>query len=131
MPSRKNRPSHADSSAQGLNLIFALGSLDADLRKIGEKVGGPTVDVVFVNGFAQVEHAGGLLLGAHIERLVNGIGKLLDVIGIDEQSVCKFVSVAGKRTEAQDDLFIVASGDDYLGHQIHTVMQRSDQANQS
>ncbi len=68
------------------------------------------------------------MLRAHVEGLVHGIGQLLDVVGIDEQSVGKFVGSAGKRTEDQDPLFIVASGDEFLGHEIHAVMQRSDQA---
>ena len=62
---------------------------------------------------------------------MDGIGKLLDVVRIDEQSVGQFVGGAGERAEDQDAAFIVARSDEFLGHQIHAVVQRSDQANGS
>src|SRR5271157_978360 len=109
--------------------FIPLRGFDPNLGKIGQKMRGPAVDIVFVNNFAHAGYASGLLLGAQVQGLVDGIGELLDVIGIDEQSVGEFVRGSGKRTEDQGTLFILTGSNEFLGNEIHSVVKRRDQAN--
>ena len=72
-------------------------------------------------------HAGGLFFFGHIERAVDGPGKLLDIIRVDEKRIEELERGAGKGTENQDAAVVLAGGDKLLGDKIHAVVQRRDQ----
>src|ERR1051326_6765346 len=77
---------------------------------------------------AHAAHPRDALPGLHFERVEDGVGERLGVIGIDKQGVGKFASSAGEGTEDEDAVFIVPRRDILLGDQVHAVVQRGDQA---
>ena len=82
---------------------------------------------MLVNGFAHAGHTEPLVFFGHFERLMNGVGKLLDIVRIDEERVGKFIGGAGKGAEDKSAAFIVTRSDEFLGYQVHAVMQGSDE----
>ena len=58
----------------------------------------------------------------------NGFGGLLDVVRIHQQSVAQFARGSGELAQDQYAAFVAARGEELLGHQVHTVVQRGHQA---
>src|SRR5260221_654686 len=114
--------------SSGVRGLLALRSLDADFAEVGNEVGGPAVDIVFQNDLAHAGHQLTLLLFAHFDGLANGAGELVHVVGIDEQRVTKFLRSTGETAEDKHTAIVFAGGDEFLGHQIHAVVERGDQA---
>jgi len=73
-------------------------------------------------------HPPGLLLFGHLQRPMDGISELRNVIGIDQQRVREFVRCACKSAEDQHSLLVLARGYVFLGHQIHSIVQRGHHA---
>ncbi len=62
----------------------ALRRVDANFRQVGKQISRPAVNIVFAHVHTHVVHARRLLLFGHIQRAVNGLGQLLNVVRIDE-----------------------------------------------
>ena len=59
---------------------------------------------------------------------MDGVGELLDVVGVDDDGVAQARARRRRRAEDQRAAFVIARGDEFLGHEIHAVVKRSDQA---
>src|SRR5579863_10477079 len=130
---RQLRPDSRDGDgglkeSSGVRSLLALRSLDADFAEVGDEVGGPAVDVVFENDLAHARHQLTLLLFTHFKRLTNGTGKLVHVIGIYEQRVAQLLGRAGETAQDKRAAIVFAGGDKFLGHKVHAVVERGDQA---
>src|SRR5580704_11508457 len=109
-----------------LRHLDALRSIDAYFRQIREKMRRTSVYVVLAHVRPHPFHASDLFFLGHLQRAMNRFGYLLHVIGIHEQRVRQFVRGPRKRAQHQHSPFVRARRNEFLGHQIHAVMQRSD-----
>src|SRR6266852_3153665 len=125
------RTSRTTSAGEGFARLGAVSRVYADFRQIGKQTGGPPVDIVFADEVAHVLHTSCLLVARHGQSALYGAGKLLDVIRIYEQRIGELESRARERAEDQHTLTIFARGDEFLGHQIHAVVQRRHHAERS
>ena len=69
------------------------------------------------------------LLQAHLERDLDGIGHLLDVVGIDDQRLLHLLGRARKARKNEDARIVGVLGrHELLCHEVHAVAQRGDEA---
>jgi len=85
--------------------LFAL----PDAGCIDQHPPGPTVDVEVADQGAHAAHPLPLFEIGHRQGLEQGIGRLLYVIGVDDQGLVQFMGRAGKLAEHQNAPFIVAA----------------------
>ena len=52
----------------------------------------------------------------------------MGVVGIDDQRLCQFARGAGETRQEEHALLVVARGDEFLGDEIHAVVQARDDA---
>ena len=50
------------------------------------------------------------------------------VVGIDDQGLGELPGRTGEMGQHQDTFFVVTGGDEFLGDEIHSVMQAADDA---
>src|SRR6202030_3227696 len=103
--------------------------VEADLAKLGNQVCSPAIDVLLLDHFAQALHAGGPFFGFHLQGEADRLSGAFDVVRIHQNSVAQLARGSGKTAEHQHSLFVIASRDELLGHQVHAIVQRRDQAN--
>jgi hypothetical protein len=84
---------------------------------------GPAVDVELRHLGAQRAHASALLLGRHVEGAGQRHGGLLDVVGVHEQGLLEVARGAGEAAEHEHAAQVVARGHEFLGHEVHAVVQ--------
>ena len=66
--------------------------------------------------------------GRHRGGPVQRIGRLFDVVRIDDQRFGQLACGAGEAAEDQHAVLVVARGDELLAHQVHAVVQAGDHA---
>ena len=115
-------------SVHGLLVFRTLGT---DFADVGNEVGGPAINVVFQNDFAHARHGLCLLLLAHFQSLADGAGQLVHVVRVDEQRIAQLLRRPGETAQDECAAIVLPGGDEFLGHEIHPVVERSDQANRS
>ena len=71
-------------------------------------------------------HLAATLVLGHRQRPVNRLGGLLDGERVDQQGVAQFPSRSREAAEDQDA--VVVAGDVFLGHEIHPIVERADDA---
>jgi len=59
---------------------------------------------------------------------VDRTGKLIHVIGIYEERIAKFLRRAGEAAQNKHAAIVFPGGDEFLGHEVHAVVERCDQA---
>ena len=59
----------------------------------------------------------------HRDGLVNGLGYLFDVVGIDQQRIGQFQRSAREGAQDQHAAIVVTRGHEFFGNQIHAIMQ--------
>src|SRR5262245_18544235 len=97
-------------------------------RQLVEKQPRPPVNVVLAYLAAHAVHAVTPLFGGHGDGTMNRGGHVLDVVGVHQQRIAKVVRGAGESAQDQDAVVIVARGDEFLGDEIHAVVERRDHA---
>lgn len=90
---------------------------------VEEHLAGPAVDVAGFDLFAHHAHALALLVLLHGERPVEGLAHGVGVVGVDDQGLGELARGAGEGGEDEDALLVVAGGDEFLGDEVHPVMQ--------
>jgi transcriptional regulator GlxA family with amidase domain len=83
---------------------------------------------LFSRTAAQADHALALLGRRHGQRLVQRVGRLLDVVRVDQQRLGQLARRAGEPAQDQHALLVVARRDELLAHQVHAVVQAGDHA---
>src|ERR1700687_3611646 len=103
-------------------------NFNPNLRQIGKQMSRPAIDVALAYVMAHALHAFGLLRLGTFQRPVEGCCELRNVVGIHQQRIGKLLR--GPRKGAEDERAppVVARGNEFLGHQIHSVMKRRDHA---
>ena len=96
--------------------------------RIGQHPPGPAVDVVLAHGHAQARHALALLGRRHLQRLLDGVGALLDVVRIDDQGLGEFARRPGEAAQDEHPLLVVARRHEFLADEVHAVVQAGDEA---
>jgi len=77
--------------------LHALLQVNANLRQIGQQIRRPAVHIMLTHDVPHPLHPPRLLLFGHLQRAMDGLGELRDVVGIDQQRVRKFMRRARKR----------------------------------
>jgi len=73
-------------------------------------------------------HPSVTLIGRHVERLRETVGKPLDVVGINQNGVVtELLRRAGQLAQHEHTFEIFAGRDELLRHQVHPVVQRADE----
>src|SRR4051812_36425423 len=98
----------------------------AHASRVEQHAARPAVDVELLHEVAHAAHARALLVGGHGERHLHRRRALLDVVGIDDQRLGQLARGAGELRQDQYALLVVARGDEFLGHQVHAVVQARD-----
>jgi len=89
---------------------------------------GPAVDVEVAYQGAHAAHSLLLFIFRHEERLIQSLGSLLHMVGVDDQRLVQLVGGAGKLAEDQHPPLVVTGRHILLGHQVHAVMEAGDHA---
>src|SRR6516165_6284371 len=92
-----------------------------------EEGGRPRFQVVSSQLGAQRAHSRDLLLGRHLERLLDPRRDLIDVVWIHEQRVGHFLGRSSEFTQDQYPIIVGAGRDVFLGDQVHPVAQGGQQ----
>src|SRR6267154_249079 len=108
--------------------LHALRQVHANLREIGEKIRRPAVYVVLSHSMPHPLHPARLLLLRHLQRPMDGFRELRDIVRIHQQRIRKFVRRARKGAKNQRPAFVVARSHVFLGHQVHSIVQRGHHA---
>ena len=65
--------------------------------------------------------------GISIAR-IEGVREAVDVVWVDDQRILQLLGRARQRAQHEHAVLVVARGDEFLGHQIHSIVQRADDA---
>ena len=68
------------------------------------------------------------LLARHVERAADGRGRLGHIERIHEQRFDQLTRCAGKSAQDQHAVIVIARGHEFLGDQVHAVVQAVDDA---
>jgi hypothetical protein len=75
---------------------------------------------------AHEPHAVALLLQRHQQRALERGRHRGAVVGIDDERLRELARGAGEARQDQHTLLVVARGNEFLGHEVHAVMQARD-----
>jgi hypothetical protein len=103
-------------------------ALHAQLAQVGEDVGRPAEDVVLHDVTAHALDTDAALGPRHLEAQVDGFSHAGDVVGIDQERIAEFAGRASEFAEDEHAVFVGTGGEILLGHQVHAVMERGDEA---
>ena len=97
--------------------------------KVLRKAAAPAEGVMPAHAFEQRLVALLSLGEPHLERHLDIVGHLLDIVGIDDQRFLHLLGRAGKaRQNEHAGIVRVLCGNVFLGDEVHAVAQRRDQA---
>src|ERR1051325_6752404 len=96
--------------------------------RIEQHAARPAVDIELPNQAAHHTHPGTLLSRGHREGEMQGRGALIVVIGIDADGLGELAGRAGEVTQDEDPALVVSRRHEFLGHEIHPVMQAGHHA---
>jgi len=102
---------------------FRRGVRRLQFREFFDQVARPTVDVVFAHGRSHPFHAGLLFGGVHLEGEPDGLGQLFGVIGIHDQRIPQLAGSPREPAQDQDPTLVVPRRHEFLGHQVHPVVE--------
>ena len=89
----------------------------------------PPIDVALPDQLAHQPHSLALLVaGASAARASIAGGHAFGVVRIDDQRLGQLARGAGEARQHQHALLVVARGHEFLGHQVHAVVQAGDDA---
>ena len=107
---------------------FTVSGFETDIAEFSDQVRGPAVDVVVLHISAHVAHAIDGFFDAHVEGLRDCFGGCQNIVWVDEDGVMQLARRAGELAENQDATLVRASGNKFLGHQIHAIVEGGDHA---
>lgn len=93
-----------------------------------ENVRGPSEDVASGNGSPQRAHPRPAFLRPHVDGAGEGVGKSVHVVRIDDERVVQLLRGARHLAEHQHAVLVLSCRDEFLGDEIHAVVQRADDA---
>src|SRR6185503_299248 len=99
-----------------------------DLRRARENGVEPVEDGRVVKLAAHAMHPSPALFRRHLERGANGADESVDVERIDEQRAVDLFRRSGEAAEEEYAAFVELARDEFLGHEIHSVLQRRHDA---
>ena len=74
------------------------------------------------HGVAHQFHARLAFLRIHFQRDADRFGQLFHVVGIHNDRVAQFAGGSGELAQDQRSFLVVARSDEFLGHQVHSVV---------
>src|ERR1035441_883263 len=83
---------------------------------------------MFLDQYAQTAHALGHIAFIHRECLGDCLAGGSNVIGIDDDGVVQLTRSSGEAAEDEYATLIVPRSDEFLCHQIHSIVQGGDHA---
>jgi hypothetical protein len=100
----------------------------AQARGVHQHAAGPAVHVELGQEGAHRVHAVALFFARHGDGRGQGRAGFFEVVGVHHQRLGQLAGGAGELAEHQHAAFVVARGDEFLGHQVHAVVQAADVA---
>ena len=97
-------------------------------RQFGDDVRSPKIDVVLADDLPHPRHPAPLFFCRHFDRPPDALGELLDRVGIDRDGVGQFPSRPREAAQQEDPRQIILGGDELLRYQVHSVVERTDDA---
>ena len=88
----------------------------------------PVEHRVRADPLAQRAHPAALIVGRHQQRGVQRVGERIDRERIDVDRVFELARGAGEFRQHQHAVLVAARGDEFLGDQVHAVVQRRHHA---
>src|SRR5260221_2756989 len=113
---------------EGLALAGAReqAAAHANLAGVEQHPPGPAVHIEVLNQASHAAHPLALLGRRHHQSRPERRRTLIDVVRVDDQGLRKLARGAGELAEDEHAALIVARSDEFLGHQVHPVVQAAD-----
>src|SRR5262245_59614717 len=99
-----------------------------DAGQLGQQDAGPAVNVVLADVGPHAPHAGATLGHFHLDGLPDGLCHHLQIVRVDEQGVRQLTRRSREAAENEHAVLVVAGRDEFLGHQVHAVVERRHHA---
>jgi hypothetical protein len=96
------------------------------LHQLRNYVRSPLVDIIFLDYLPHFLHPPLPFCLWHLQRLLDGIGEMVGIMGIYEQGISQLSGSPREGAQYEHTVLIEAASDKFLGYQIHTIMQRAD-----
>src|SRR3974390_2009425 len=98
------------------------------VAKLPDQVSGPAINVLFPYQLPHALHTLFSLFRIHNQRDANGLGRLVNVVGVHQQGIAQLTRGAGKAAQYQYSVFVATRCEKLFGNQIHAIVERGDQA---
>jgi len=95
----------------------------AQAGRVHQHLSCPPVGVELRDDGPQAPHANPLLLPGHRQRLSKHPGAGIDRVRVDDQRLSQLARGSSKLAEDQHPALILASAHEFLGHQVHPVVE--------
>ena len=99
-----------------------------EFEQRGKNLSDPSVDVSFSHNRSHLVHPPAALCGLHFKSGVYGFGNLLFVERIDDDRIGEFPGRSREVAQNQNAIIIRTAGDEFFRNKIHTVVERTDEA---
>src|SRR5579883_2820913 len=124
MPMSRDLKSMDDSACHRTSLCDSdrFYSLDANLGEFADEVCRPAINIVVFNYRPHAPHASAPLLRIHLKGIENGVGQLLGIVGIHDESIAHFPRRSCEPAQDKSSLLVVPGCNKLFSHQVHAVV---------
>ena len=126
------RPQQAFRAEVPYRSLLAIGNqrrrIETNFREFLDQIRRPPVNIEFPDPLPHAPHPRLFFFGIHFQAETNGLSQLLHVVRVHHQGVAQLTARSGKTAEDENAFLVLARGNEFLGHQVHAVVERSHQA---